>query len=95
MPAEAMLNVRLPRDLKERADKVLAREGVSASRAIRTFYRQIDELQDLPQWLRQEEAADMYETRRRNMHRLVGVINLPEDFNVKEAKAERLARLEF
>ncbi len=95
MPAEAMLNVRLPRDLKERGDKVLSREGISVSHAIRSFYRQVDELQDIPPWLRQGEGEDIYEARRRGIRRLVGIIDLPDDFDMDDLKAERLSRIEF
>ena len=90
-----MLNVRLPRDLKERGDSVFARAGIPVSRAVRLLYRQIDELQDIPAWLREAEGGDVYEARRRGMRRLVGIASLPDDFDVKSIKAERLAHVEF
>ena len=95
MAAEATLNVRLPRDLKERGDSVFAREGISVSRAVRSLYRQVDELQDIPAWLREAECEDAYEAKRRGMRRLVGIVSLSDDFDVKDIKAERLARFEF
>lgn len=94
MSAEATLNVRLPCDLKQRGDAVLSREGVSASKAVRALYRYIDQEQQLPEWLN-GGGEDVYQKRREGIHRLVGVVSLPEDFDARTIREQRLSRLEF
>ena len=94
MGAEATLNVRMPQDLKERGEHVLAREGVSTSKAVRGLYRHLDELQRVPDWLREGET-DAYEKRRKGIRNLVGIVSLPDDLDMSEVRAERLSRIEF
>lgn len=95
MLADATLNARLNRDLKLRGDAVLAREGVSASSAVRKLYQYLDQHQGLPSWMRDENAKDRYERRRQGMRSLAGIASLPADFDVEDLKRERLSRCEF
>ena len=97
MAGEATLNVRFPgeaREVKHRGDAVLARAGVSASQAVRSLYRYLDESQELPSWMA-PAAPDRYEQRRAAMRSLVGAISVPDDFDARDIKAERCARIEL
>lgn len=97
MAGEATLNVRFPgeaRETKRRGDEVLARAGISASQAVRSLYRYLDESQDVPAWMA-SQAPDRYEQRRAAMRSLVGVIDVPEDFDARDVRAVRLARVEL
>lgn len=94
MAADATLNVRMPQDLKERGESVFSREGVSTSKAVRGLYQYVDKLQRIPDWLREGED-DVYETRRRGMKDLVGIVTLPDDFDVRSVRSDRLSRIEF
>lgn len=95
MAIDATLNARIDRDLKRRGDVVLAREGVSVSEAVRRLYQYVDQWQALPSWMLNDSGADVYEQRRESIRSLVGIVCLPEDFDVKDLKRERLARQEF
>lgn len=95
MLADATLNVRLNRDLKQRGDAVLAREGVSTSSAVRKLYQYLDQCQELPSWMRGEGEKDKYEERRQGMRSLVGIVSLPAGFDAGDLKRERLSRYEF
>lgn len=97
MATEATINVRFPGEAKEakrRGDAVLAREGISASHAVRSLYRHLDETQTVPAWMRPQEN-DVYEQRRTLMRSLAGVVSVPGDFDARNIKAERLARVEL
>lgn len=93
--ANATLNVRIEKSLKARGDAVLAREGASVSGAVRELYRYLDQFQELPLWMRDEEEKDVYERRREGIRSLVGIVSVPEDFDSSKLKAGRLSRYEF
>lgn len=95
MAANATLNVRIDKNLKARGDAVLMREGASVSDAIRELYRYLDQSQKLPFWMKEEGENDVYEQRREGIRSLVGVVSLPDDFDLNELRAERLSRHEF
>lgn len=95
MAANATLNVRIEKSLKARGDAVLAREGASVSSAVRELYRYLDQFQELPLWMRDEEEKDVYERRREGIRSLVGIVSVPEDFDSNKLKADRLSRYEF
>lgn len=94
MTASATLNVRIDRDLKARGDAVLLREGASVSDAVRELYRYLERSQELPPWMRNDEK-DVYERRREGIRSLVGVVSIPDDFDLDALKRERLSRYEF
>lgn len=95
MLADATLNVRLNKDLKQRGDAVLAREGISTTRAVRMLYQYLDQNQEVPAWIKENDTEDTYELRRKNMRELVGIARGPENCDVDDLKRERLSRLEF
>ena len=53
---DATLNVRLNASLKERGDKVLRENGVSASTAVRALWREMASTRSLPSFL--QDATD-------------------------------------
>jgi addiction module RelB/DinJ family antitoxin len=93
--ADATLNVRLNKDLKQRGDSVLAREGISTTHAVRMFYQYLDQNQEVPTWVKENNAEDTYELRRKRMRELVGIAGVPENYDVDDLKRERLSHLEF
>ena len=90
----ATLNVRMPEDLKRSGDRVLEREGVSVSEAVRRLYRYLEDEQTVPEWLRDGEGGneDIFERRRRALCQLVGSVELPPDFDLDVVRHERLMR---
>ena len=46
--ADATPNVRLNKDLTQRGDAVLAREGISTTHAVRMLYQYLDQNQEAP-----------------------------------------------
>lgn len=95
MAASATLNVRIDRDLKAHGDVVLAREGMSLSGAVRKFYQYLEQYQELPPWMVEGKEKDVYEQRREGIRSLVGIVSVPDDFELSKLKAERLSRYEF
>jgi len=57
MPKSAMIRARMEPDLKDRAEAMLERLGLSATTAITLFYRQIIQRHGLPFELRIPDAA--------------------------------------
>lgn len=93
MSEEAILRVRLSRELKERGGVVLAREGFTPSQAVRALYTFVDEHQTLPDFMKDSgDEIDVYKRRRQGIERLVGVVELPDGYDVEQLKSERLAR---
>ena len=90
----ATLNVRMPEDLKRSGDRVLEREGISVSDAVRGLYRYLEYEQKAPEWLRHGEDGneDVFERRRRALRQLVGIVDLPPDFDPDAVSHERLMR---
>lgn len=93
MGAEATLNVRLNRELKQRGDAILSKEGLTPSKAVRSLYSFMEDHQTVPDCLKDHsEELDVYERRRQGIKRLVGVVELPDDYGVDQLKSERMAR---
>lgn len=93
--ATATLNVRIPKELKERGMRVLEREGVSVSELVRDAFRYMEVQQELPGFaspglrkLSRREAE--CERRRAAMRSLIGI--LPSDVDLDAARHERLMR---
>ena len=95
MQTGATLNVRLNKSLKQRGDAVLEREGISTTTAVRKLYQYLDQSQAAPTWMTSENTKDSYEQRRQTMRSLVGIISLPDNFDGKTLRDERLARYDF
>ena len=71
---DATLNVRLNASLKERGDKVLRENGVSASAAVRALWREMASTRSLPSFLQDatDEAAAK-KVKARALDQLIGV----------------------
>ncbi len=82
MAATAMLNVRLPRELKEQGSRVFTRNGISATEAIRQLYKYVHEEQSLPDWM-QPEGGTPAEAKRRALRELAGASkgDIPKDWH--------------
>lgn len=93
--ATAMLNVRLDKNLKAEGDRVLAKQGVSATEAIRGLYRFIEQNDEVPDFCRAESGKLSPEARRQKMRQLVGIAKLAPGEDLKTLKRERLSKVEF
>ena len=92
MPVEATINARMPESLKRGGSRVLERDGISPTQLIRSLYSYIAREDRIPECLEEEMAGfqDKYERRRELARSVAGTISLPEDFDVKKARAKRL-----
>ena len=89
----ATLNVRMPEELKAGGDAVLFRAGKSVSGAVRDLYEYLEYHQDLPAFMKNDEAIrgeELMKKRRKALERIAGV--LPLDIDLDAVKKERLAR---
>lgn len=93
--ATAMLNVRMDKGLKAAGDRVLARQGVSTTEAVRGLYRFIEQNDAVPDFCRSENSKLSPEAKRQKMRQLVGIAKLAPGEDLKTLKHERLSRLEF
>lgn len=91
--ATTMLNVRLDKGLKLEGDRVMAKQGVSATQAIRGLYRFMEENQDVPDFCKAGSDSSGPDERRRAMRRLVGIAKLKPGEDLNTLRNERLSRL--
>lgn len=91
MGATATLNVRLPEELKRHGGQVLDRNGLSVSDAVRGLYEYMQDNQCLPQFLQKPDAESVYERRRKLAQSMVGIVSVPQGYDAKQAREERLA----
>ena len=90
MASNAVLNIRLPEELKKHGNQVLEREGVSVSQVVRDLYEFMSAEQDVPPFAKHGDAESKYEKRRKALRELQGTIRVPSDVNVKDLRAERI-----
>ncbi len=81
MAATATLNVRIDEALKERGNQVFARHGISTTTAVRRLYEYADHEQKVPEWMVDQKGVCAQ--RRRLLRELVGVIDVPGDYDAK------------
>ena len=93
---DATLNVRLNASLKERGDKVLRENGISASAAVRALWREMASTRSLPSFLEDatnEAAAKKAKTQA--LDQLAGVAQgLLSNMSDEELDAVGMARYE-
>lgn len=82
MAVSGTLNVRIDDALKERGNRVFARCGISTTTAVRKLYEYADREQDVPEWMIDRED-DVREKKRRLLRELVGIIDVPKDYNAR------------
>ena len=93
---DATINIRIPRNLKERGDAVLRRAHISISDALREFYEYLAHEQQLPRFLSEHhfsrDAAMV--AKRQQLRALSGIISQAGEaaVDLKGLKAERLQR---
>ena len=88
----AMLNVRLDKGLKAEGERVLARQGVTATEAVRGLYRLLSQTDEVPDFCKAENAKLTPEERRQRMRQLVGVAPLAPGEDLRSLRDERLSR---
>jgi len=87
----ATLNVRMPEDLKRNGDRVLERNGVSVTEAIRALYTYLDREQALPPFMATPEDLISDKVRRRR-EMLLGIIGVADpSVTLDQIRTERLA----
>ena len=93
---DATLNVRLNASLKERGDKVLRENGISASAAVRALWREMASTRSLPSFLKDatDEAAAK-KAKAQALGQLAGVVQGSlSDLSDEELEAVGMARYE-
>ncbi len=90
MAVAGTINVRLPEDLKRHGGQVLVRNGVSVSDAVRRLYEYLEREQTVPDWMRGDAGApDAVARRREQLRGLVGVVDVPVNFDARKAYRAR------
>ena len=95
MANTVMLNVRMDRGLKNAGESVLARAGLTATKAIRSLYRTMAETGEVPSCCADGALEQTTESRRFAMRELVGIAPLKPGEDAETLKAERLNRHNF
>lgn len=90
MASDAVLNIRLPKELKKHGNQVLERNGKSVSQVVRDLYEYMESEQDLPAFAQKGQACDKYAERRELLKGLNLGIDVPENLDLKEARRERI-----
>lgn len=89
MASSAVLNIRLPEDLKRHGNQVLERNGISTSEAVRKLYEYLESEQDIPEFMNDCANARQYDNRRRALRTVVGSLQVPDGFNLDDLRQER------
>lgn len=91
MASDAVLNVRLPKELKDQGNQVLERNGLSVSKAVRKLYEFMVREQDVPPFALDRDADGSVEQKRLLLRSLAGTVDLPEGFDGRQAYRDHLA----
>lgn len=92
MAADAVLNIRLPKELKAHGNQVLERNGKSISQVVRDLYEYMESEQDLPSFAKKDAACDKYAERRELLKDLQLNIEIPDDVDLKSIRHERVMK---
>ena len=90
MATDAVLNIRLPKELKDHGNQVLKKNGVSVSSIVRDLYEYMEKEQKIPDCLLQDKAESKGEMRRKLVRELANSIDLSEELDYKKAKEDYL-----
>lgn len=61
---QSILNVRMDSALKERGDKVLAENGISVSRAVRSLWEELAKSREIPGFIKETSDSEMHRKHR-------------------------------
>lgn len=89
MASSAVLNIRLPEDLKRHGNQVLERNGISTSEAVRKLYEYLEREQDIPEFMNDCSNTRQYENRRRALRTIVGSLQVPDGLDLDNLQKER------
>lgn len=90
MASNAVLNIRLPEELKNHGNQVLERNDISVSQVVRDLYRFMEREQEVPSFAKADAAPDKFENRRKVLQDLKSNIDIPKDFDIKKMRSERI-----
>lgn len=90
MATDAVLNIRLPKELKEHGNQVLKKNNRSVSAVVRDLYEYMEREQKIPDCLMKQEEEPVSMRRRRLLREVAGSVTFPSDFDYDEARAEYL-----
>lgn len=90
MPSDAVLNIRLPKSLKEHGNQVLDRNGLSVSKAVRRLYEYMEREQVVPDVIANDVDAAKSDDKRRLLREIAGMVDVPNDFDARQAYRDHL-----
>ena len=90
MATDAVLNIRLPKELKEHGNQVLKKNNRSISAVVRDLYEYMEREQKIPDCLVRQEEEPVQARRRRLLREVAGSVKLPPDFDYDKAREEYL-----
>ena len=85
----AMLNVRMPQDLKNAGESVLRANGTNATQAIRRFYEHLKDTQEVPSWVNAQER-EISNSKRALLRQIAGCAPLEPELSLDDLRVERL-----
>ena len=85
----AMLNVRMPQELKTAGESVLKANGINATQAIRKFYEYLKNSQEIPSWINEGEL-EQTNNKRLLLRELAGCAPLEREMTLEDLRNERL-----
>lgn len=89
MASSAVLNIRLPEELKRHGNQVLERNGISISEAVRRLYEYLEREQDIPEFMSECANAQEFENRRKALRSIVGTLKIPENYDIEDLRRDR------
>lgn len=90
MASDAVLNIRLPKDLKLHGNQVLERNGLSVTQVVRNLYEYMEREQAVPHELEAGSSDALYQQRRMLLRKVAGSSTCAQSQNTKDIRAERI-----
>ena len=87
----AMLNVRMPKELKTCGEEVLRANGLNATTAVRVLYEQLAKTQEVPEWMNTSNAHTAVK-KRQTLRKVAGCAPLEKGKTLQDLKRERLSK---
>lgn len=89
MASSAVLNIRLPEELKRHGNQVLERNGISTSEAVRRLYEYLESEQDIPEFMNDCANTKEFEKRRRALRTIAGSLHIPRGLDIEDLRQDR------